>query len=85
MHSLGNFLQRLAQNSRRIFVVYLLVLGTLAALNLFSLPEHPHFGLDAYPFFWPAFGLGTGLVMVLLVKKIVQPLIVRKEDHYHDC
>lgn len=60
------------------------VLAALVALNLFVRPRDPHFVFDAYPGFWAAFGLGVGVVMVFVMKKIVQPLIVRKEDHYND-
>lgn len=60
------------------------VLAVLTALNLFILPSEPHFSLDAYPGFWALFGLGVGLVMVFVMKRIIQPLIVRKEDYYGD-
>ncbi len=60
------------------------VLALLVVLNLFLRPEEPHFGLDAYPGFWAAFGLGVGCLMILLMKRVVQPLIVRKEDDYGD-
>ena len=63
---------------------YFAVLGILLLLNIFIHPHHPHFGLDAYFGFWAVFGLGVGYVMVFAMKKIVQPLIVRKEDYYGD-
>lgn len=59
-------------------------LGLLLLLNLFIWPDHPHFGVDIIPWFWAAFGLGVGLAMVYVVKRIIQPLIVRKEDYYGD-
>ncbi|MGL4208802.1 MAG: hypothetical protein ACRCTY_05390 [Candidatus Adiutrix sp.] len=64
---------------RKIFFV---ALALVAAISLFVPNKHPHFGLDAYPMFWPLFGLGVGLLMIFLVKKIIQPLIKRAEDHY---
>ncbi|MDL2210213.1 hypothetical protein LJC26_05360 [Desulfovibrio sp. OttesenSCG-928-O18] len=64
--------------------VFFSVLAVLVALNLFFRPHDPHFVLDAYPGFWAVFGLGVGVVMVFVMKKIVQPLIVRKEDYYND-
>lgn len=84
MFALGKFLQDQAAKSRVWLKAFLAVLAALAAANLFLRPEHPHFGYDSLPFFWPVFGLGVGLVMVLAVKKIIQPLIVRKEDYYDD-
>ena len=63
---------------------YFLVLGGLVLLNVFITPHHPHFGLDKYFGFWPVFGFGVGYVMVFVMKRIVQPLIVRKEDYYGD-
>lgn len=84
MSALGKFLQAQAANSRKWLKALLAVLAALAAANVFLRPEHPHFGYDSLPFFWPLFGLGVGLIMVLTVKKIIQPLIVRKEDYYDD-
>lgn len=60
------------------------VMALLLFLNIFIHPHHPHFVIDAYWGFWAVFGLGVGLVMVFVMKRIVQPLIVRKEDYYGD-
>jgi len=61
------------------------VLALLALANWFHRPHEPHFGLDALPFFWPVFGLAAGVVMVFLVKKIIQPLFLKRpEDYYGD-
>ena len=84
MSALGKFLQQQARHSRFWFRLFLIGLAVLLALNAFIRPEHPHFGVDAYPLFWPAFGLGGGLLLVLIVKKLVQPIIVKNEDYYHD-
>jgi hypothetical protein len=70
--------------SRFRLAAFLAGLAALTILNLFLRPAHPHFGLDSLPLFWPLFGLGAGLIMVLAVKKIIQPLIVRQEDYYDD-
>jgi hypothetical protein len=66
---------------RNIFLATLLV---IAILGVLVRNHHPHFGYDAYPFFWPIFGLVAGLVLIFVVKKIIQPLIKRPEDHYGD-
>lgn len=74
------FRQRLSQNT----AYGLLFLAALIALNFFYNTDDPHFYYDQYPGFWPVFGLVAGLVMILVMKKIVQPLIKRKEDFYGD-
>ncbi|MDR0622615.1 MAG: hypothetical protein LBJ61_12200 [Deltaproteobacteria bacterium] len=63
---------------------FLAILAVIAVLGVVIPNHHPHFGFDAYPFFWPIFGLGVGLVLIFVVKKIIQPLIKRPEDHYGD-
>jgi len=61
------------------------LLALLALANFGLRPHEPHFGLDAQPLFWPAFGLVVGVIMVFLVKKIIQPCFLeRPEDHYGD-
>ena len=59
-------------------------LGLLLFINLFARPEHPHFGIDAWWGFWAVFGLIVGVAMVFIMKRVIQPLIVRKEDYYGD-
>lgn len=59
-------------------------LGLLLLINIFARPEEPHFGLDSWWGFWPVFGLAVGVAMVFVMKRVVQPLIVRKEDYYGD-
>lgn len=65
-------------------LLFLGILALLLLLNLFIQPLHPHFGVDKYPWFWAFFGLGVGLAMIFVMKRIIQPLIVRKEDYYGD-
>jgi hypothetical protein len=60
-------------------------LALLALANFEFRPHEPHFGLDALPLFWPAFGLVAGVVMVFILKKILQPwFLKRPEDYYGD-
>ena len=75
--------QRLGQLKPRT-IYALLFLAALVILNFFYNSDDPHFYYDQYPGFWPIFGLIAGLVMILVMKKIVQPLIKRKEDFYGD-
>ncbi|MDR2367059.1 MAG: hypothetical protein LBF58_02965 [Deltaproteobacteria bacterium] len=83
---LGRFLaDQLAPGRPRVWRnVFFAILLVIAALGVVIPNHHPHFGVDSYPFFWPVFGLVAGLVMVFVVKKIIQPLIKRPEDHYGD-
>lgn len=84
MVDLGNIL--LAQLKKRglWLRVFFSVLAAFVVLNVFIRPSDPHFTLDVYPGFWAVFGLGVGAAMVFVMKKIIQPLIVRKEDYYGD-
>ena len=84
MFDLGSFLA--LQNSlyRLWRKVFFAALALFVVLNLFIRPVDPHFDLDQYPGFWAVFGLGVGLAMIFVMKRIIQPLIVRKEDYYGD-
>lgn len=84
MNGLGGFLERQREHAGAWLKVMYLALAALLGLNLLIGPHEPHFGLDAYPGFWAGFGLVVGLVMVFVMKRIIQPLIVRREDYYGD-
>ncbi len=84
MTDLGTLLLALLDRTAWLLKALFGLLGFLVLLNLFIRPHEPHFGLDAYPGFWALFGLGVGLAMVYVMKRVVQPLIVRKEDYYGD-
>ncbi|MDR2302440.1 MAG: hypothetical protein LBF38_10425 [Deltaproteobacteria bacterium] len=83
---LGRFLaDQLAPGRPKVWRnAFLALLALIAILGLVIPNRHPHFGVDAYPFFWPIFGLVMGLILIFAVKKIIQPLIKRPEDHYGD-
>jgi hypothetical protein len=83
---LGALLDRQLEGSRvRAWrTLFLLALLATVLLNFLVPNHHPHFGADRYPLFWAAFGLGAGVVMVFLVKRVIQPLIKRPEDYYGD-
>ncbi|MDL2274853.1 hypothetical protein LJC22_01850 [Desulfosarcina sp. OttesenSCG-928-G10] len=78
------FLLNQIKQRRKWGCAFFALLAALLVTNYFVRPAHPHFGLDALPFFWAVFGLGVGCVMVGGMKKLIQPLIVRKEDYYGD-
>ena len=81
---LGSIIQVLNGMTLGLLLLWFAVLGFLLFLNIFIHPHHPHFGVDAYWGFWAVFGLGVGVIMVYVMKRIIQPLIVRKEDYYGD-
>lgn len=81
---LGSVIQTLNGMTLCLSLLWFAVLGLLLLLNVFIRPLHPHFGVDVYWGFWAVFGLGIGCAMVFVMKRIIQPLIVRKEDYYGD-
>ncbi len=81
---LGAFIQAQLRLTIPWMILWFATLALLLILNIFIRPEHPHFVVDAYWGFWAVFGLGIGCLMVYVMKRIIQPLIVRKEDYYGD-
>jgi len=81
---LGALLKRWSENTKTWKYIFFGVLLVLLVLNVPFVTHHPHFGLDKYPGFFAGFGLIVGLAMVIIMKKIVQPFIKRKEDYYGD-
>lgn len=79
---LGEFLEKQRSKTGHWTLFMIAVLVVLVGLNFIWTPEHPHFGLDKYTGFWAAFGLLIGLGMVIIMKKIVQPMIARDEEFY---
>ena len=84
MNSLGAFLERQRANAPAWRKALFAALALLVVANLFVNTHEPHFVIDAYPGCWAGFGLVVGLVMVGVMKRMVQPSIVRKEDYYGD-
>ncbi len=56
-------------------------LGLILLANFFIHPHEAEYGLDAYPGFWAVFGLLVTVAMVFVMKKIIQPMLVRPEEH----
>ncbi|MEF2229353.1 MAG: hypothetical protein V3571_00335 [Pseudodesulfovibrio sp.] len=82
---LGEILAKWKDNWKTWRVIFFAVLAAMVVLNLFFHSHHGHFWhLDETPGFFAAFGLVVGLAMVIIMKKIVQPFIKRKEDYYGD-
>lgn len=78
---LGNFLDRARKQHLTIWKIgFFLFLAAIVGANFFIHPHHVEFGLDAYPGFWAAFGLVITVVVVFVMKKIIQPLLVRPEE-----
>jgi len=84
MTHLGSFLEAQRERAACWLKVYYRALLLFIVLNIFLQPHEPHFGLDAWPGFWAVFGFSVGLVMVYAMKRVIQPLITRKEDYYGD-
>jgi len=81
---LGGLLKLWSEKTKTFKYIFFGVLLVLLILNVPFVTHHPHFGLDKYPGFFAGFGLFVGLGMVIIMKKIVQPFIKRKEDYYGD-
>ena len=81
----GKFLDQTRKRHMHIWKLgFFIFLGAAVAANFFIHPHHAEFGLDAYPGFWAVFGLGLTVVMVFIMKKIIQPLLVRPEETVAD-
>ncbi len=82
---LGGLFAKMSENTKTLKIIFFAVLAVLVLLNFVIYSHHGHFWhLDEYPGFFAAFGLFVGLGMVIIMKKIVQPFIARKEDYYGD-
>ncbi len=79
---LSQLLRRLHDRWKLLRTAFFILLAVLVGLNVFIRPHHAEFGFDTTPGFWGIFGLVIGLVMVIIMKKIIQPLIARKEGYY---
>ena len=80
----AKLLETAREHAALLLLAWFAFMALLVFLNIFIRPEHPHFGVDGWFGFWPVFGLGVGIAMVFVMKRIVQPLIVRKEEYYDD-
>lgn len=60
--------------------VLLVILAGLLVANIFIRPAHPHFGVEALPGFWAAFGLAVGLGLAAFAGKLLAPALRQKED-----
>ena len=81
---LGKILSRQREHADAWFYALLVFLAALLGLNLVFHPHHPHFPGESVPGFWPLFGLGSTLVMVLVLKKLVARVLGRKENLYDE-
>lgn len=82
---LGGLLATMRENWKMWRTIFFAVLAVMVALNFFIHSHHGHFWhLDEKPGFFAIFGLVVGLGMVIVMKKVVQPFIARKEDYYGD-
>lgn len=82
MSLFGMLLNALRAHTGKIAVLFFLGLAGLVVANLFVRPHEAEYVFDIYPGFWAIFGLVGGLAMVIIMKKIVQPMIARGDDYY---
>lgn len=67
----------------RILALVALVL-LLALGALLGRPEHPHFAFETIPGFWAAFGFAAACLFVLVVRRLGERLLQRREDYYRE-
>lgn len=82
MSLFGMLLSWLREKSGVLSVLFFLGLAGLVGANVFLRPHEAEYVFDVYPGFWAVFGLVGGLAMVIIMKKIVQPMISRGDDYY---
>lgn len=82
MSLFGMLLDALRSKTCIFAVLFFLGLAGLVGANLFVRPHEAEYVFDVYPGFWALFGLVGGLAMVIIMKKIVQPMISRGDDYY---
>ena len=82
MSLFGMLLNALRRWTGLIAVLFFLGLAGLVVANVFVRPHEAEYVFDVYPGFWAVFGLVGGLAMVIVMKKIVQPMISRGDDYY---
>ena len=82
MSLFGMLLNELRARRGVFGVLFFLGLAGLVGANVFIRPHDPEFVYDAYAGFWAVFGLVVGLALVIVMKKIVQPMISRGDDYY---
>ena len=80
--SLGNFLDRMRKGrSLRVWkLALLLFLGAMLAVDFFAYPYRGETFLANHPGHWAVFCLLVSVAMILVMKKVVQPLLRRPED-----
>ena len=69
------------ENIRRLWVVFILVLAAMVALN-FPIPIEGHFEVDGYFGFFAGFGLATCVVMIVVAKAL--SVFLKRRDTYYD-
>ena len=72
----------LAPLARKLRNGMVAALALLVGLNLFIHPHEPHFGLDAWPGFWAAFGLVGAVALGRAAKGLAHTVLWRPEDYY---
>ena len=83
--SLGSLLEKTRTNHRTIWEgLFFGFLALLVVLNFFIHPHHVEYVYDKYPGFWAVFGVVVAVIMVLIMKKVVQPLFLEMPEDSED-
>ncbi len=83
MSLMGHWLEVTRKKHHRGWAgLFFVLLAALVGLNFFIHPHHAEYIYDKYPGFWAVFGLAVAVLIVLVMKKIIQPLIVSDREYY---
>ena len=81
-HSLGEKLDATRKQHIKAWKAgFWIFLALVVGVNLLVHPHHAEYGLDIYPGFWADFGLLVTVAIVFVMKKIIQPMLVRPEEN----
>lgn len=66
-----------------IILIVLTLASIIAGLTMRHDPAHSHWW-DTVPVFWILFGFIGCVVLIVFAKKMLAPIIYKKEDYYND-
>ena len=81
---IGRWLEAARAHAGAFRIALFLVLAALVALNFIVRPQEPEFAAEALPAFWAVYALAAAIVMVIVLKKIVFPILARREEDTND-
>ncbi|MCK4765544.1 MAG: hypothetical protein KAW12_25305 [Candidatus Aminicenantes bacterium] len=66
-----------------LILALLTIASIIAGLLMHHEPPHNHLW-DTFPVFWVLFGFIGCAALIVFAKKILAPIIYKKEDYYND-